>query len=256
MTVCSQPKCDAPVVARGLCQRHYSQERRGRLGMDAEPKPGDPSGLGRYGVIDRDEDSIACHECGERLVMLGPHLRRAHEMTVAEYRAEHGLPRTVGLVSLGEARALSERASERVGSPGWQRFEARRDPLAASQSRDEDAFRAPALVAHATEAGRTLSAAQRGTGAVKTCPACGGEYRGRRRTCSRACARRVIVETARAQPRPRDLTPDEAVQLRAAIGDLGPMVRRLQAAGVSSQSIARSLGRSPSWVSERWPKRP
>lgn len=75
--ICSE--CGEVALAVGLCPRHYSQQRRGTLAPDG-PTVGSPSGFGRYGVIDRDEDSILCHECGKRLAALGYHIRRVHDM--------------------------------------------------------------------------------------------------------------------------------------------------------------------------------
>lgn len=244
--------CEAVAVARGLCRRHYSQQRRGRLAPDG-PQSGDPSGFGRYGVIDRDEWAIACHECGAQFPRLAAHLTRDHGMTVAQYRARHGLPRTVGLVSEHVSRTLSEEATARVGSPGWQRLEAKRDPAMASSARGPEALRAPAVRQHAADLGRELADRQRGAGADRTCPACGRLYRGRRRACSDACASILRANGARSQPRARAATDSEVEQLRAATRDPGPVVRRLQAAGVSSRSIAAAFGRAPSWVSTRWP---
>ena len=126
--------CGEAAIAVGLCQRHYSQQGRGTLAPDG-PAVGSPSGFGCYGVIDRDEDTILCHECGRRLAALGYHISRAHGMTVTQYRTKHGLKRGVGLVAEGVARDRSQQAVSRVGSPAWQRLEAARDPAAAAHSR-------------------------------------------------------------------------------------------------------------------------
>lgn len=254
---CEVAGCDAPHLADGLCQRHYSQRRRGRLAPDA-PQVGDPSGFGRWGVLDRDEESVLCHECGRRLGSLGYHLRRVHDMTVPEYQDAHGLARTVGLVSLGVARRLSERALDQVGGAGWQRLEAARDPVAASGARDEGAMRSPAALRQAARKGRALSVRQRGTGVVRECSVCGAPHQGRGVTCGRdACLTEVRSRRSRASTSARYVaaSDEQASELRRATGDaLGVVVRRLQSEGVSSASIARALGRSRAWVSEHFPR--
>ena len=94
------------------------------------------SGFGTLGVVDRDEDTVGCHECGRRFRMLVQHLRLAHEMTVAEYRRLHQLPATVPLTCLSTSELISAQSTARVGSPKWVRFERARDrTLPASQVR-------------------------------------------------------------------------------------------------------------------------
>ena len=73
------------------------------------------SGFGTLGVVDRDEDTVGCHECGRRFRMLVQHLRLAHEMTVAEYRRLHQLPATVPLYYL-KAVAVKPRKRAGIGS--------------------------------------------------------------------------------------------------------------------------------------------
>lgn len=64
-----------------------------------------------------DSDGIlTCLECGRRYRALGAHLRRAHDMTAAEYRDTHQLPRTAALAAdstrtLGRERMLAEDTS-------------------------------------------------------------------------------------------------------------------------------------------------
>lgn len=36
--ICSQSDCEEAAIARGYCQRHYMQERRGTLGLEQQPK--------------------------------------------------------------------------------------------------------------------------------------------------------------------------------------------------------------------------
>lgn len=241
---CRQPGCHTDAIAKGLCRKHYSQARRGRLGPDL-PEEGSPSGFGRYGVVDRDEYTILCHECGQRFEALAYHLRRAHEMTADEYRAAHGLPRTAGLVSLGVSRTQSERARERVGSPAWQRLEAKRDPVAASHARDEDAVRSPAVRRHAAIKGAEVSRTLRGTGDVKTCPVCGAKYRGRPKSCSPECA----AQAKRRHLVPR-LAPEDVQRVRSDPDQWAP---RLLERGFGRRAIAEALGWDPGKVYRRWP---
>ena len=78
---------------------------------------------------------MTCHECGRRLAALGWHVC-GHDMTADEYRESHGLSRGQPLTSLGTAAALSAASSARVGTAGWQRMVAHRDPQAAAAARD------------------------------------------------------------------------------------------------------------------------
>ena len=237
--------CDAKAIALGLCRRHYSQQRRhGTAEEDASPEIGSPSGHGQWGIIDRDETSIGCHECGARVVRLGAHLG-VHGMSVAEYRVAHGLPRSVGLVSLGEARLMSERALARVGSPGWQRLEAARDPQMAAASRDAAALRAPAVVRHAAAQATKMAAESRGSGRVKECPVCGAGFRGRNRTCGAGCA-----AVWRRRDRAPRIPKAEVAALRA---DPSRLVPVWLDQGFSRVRIAEALGVDPTWVYRRWP---
>jgi hypothetical protein len=51
--VCDFNSCDRPVYARGLCRRHYMQNREG--------KPLSP--IGRYRRTHKDENGRVCVEC-------------------------------------------------------------------------------------------------------------------------------------------------------------------------------------------------
>ena len=55
-----------------------------------------------------DDGLITCLSCGRRFRSLGPHLARAHQMTAAEYRAEHRLPASATLMATGVRGALSK----------------------------------------------------------------------------------------------------------------------------------------------------
>lgn len=60
---------------------------------------GADSGCGRYGILDHTEDGrLICHECGRGVAHLSSHVR-GHGITAGEYRARHGLPRSLPLVS-------------------------------------------------------------------------------------------------------------------------------------------------------------
>ncbi|MGB5937738.1 MAG: hypothetical protein WBG76_17950, partial [Ornithinimicrobium sp.] len=61
---------------------------------------GDADGFGTYGVLNEDDDGLLlCHMCGNRLAHLGLHVYKAHGIKAADYRREHGLRPTRGLVS-------------------------------------------------------------------------------------------------------------------------------------------------------------
>ncbi|MGW8851569.1 MucR family transcriptional regulator [Streptomyces xiamenensis] len=66
-----------------------------------------------------DDGRLVCLECGNAYRLMAPHLARAHEMSTAEYRAAHQLPRQLSLRS----EALNERAREK----GKQRYANRPD---------------------------------------------------------------------------------------------------------------------------------
>lgn len=97
-------------------------------------KVGDPDGFGRFGTLDRDEDSVVCHECGRHFRMLVQHLRQAHAMSTSEYRERHGLPATLPLTCLGTSELIADRSRARIGTDQWLRFEeGRTRTLPASQ---------------------------------------------------------------------------------------------------------------------------
>jgi hypothetical protein len=94
---------------------------------------GDPDGYGIYGQLTTSNDGgLICHECGQERAALGRHVR-VHGLTAATYRERHGLGRSVPLASKDLRGRLKEKASARVGSPAWDRFEAARDTNAARQ---------------------------------------------------------------------------------------------------------------------------
>ena len=173
-------------------------------------------------------------------------------MTADEYRESHGLSRGQPLTSLGTAAALSAASSARVGTAGWQRMVAHRDPQAAAAARDFT------VTAPAVRAGRGERAVDGRLPAreprVRVCPHCGAEYTGPRKTCGRAeCVRQCVADGHRRQIARRwpAIDHDTADALRRATGDaLTAMVVGLQAAGFSSIS----LGRSPAWMTTHYPR--
>ncbi|MBK7822804.1 MAG: MucR family transcriptional regulator [Tessaracoccus sp.] len=73
------------------------------------PEFGAPSGVGRYGVLDRDDDGRpVCHECGRAFEQLATHTRTAHGLTAARYREKHGLSTRTRLIGTATAARLSE----------------------------------------------------------------------------------------------------------------------------------------------------
>ncbi|MGA5823553.1 MucR family transcriptional regulator [Kitasatospora sp. NPDC094028] len=50
---------------------------------------------------------VTCLVCGRRFRSLAPHLARTHEMSAAEYRAEHALPASAALMATDVRRSLS-----------------------------------------------------------------------------------------------------------------------------------------------------
>ena len=107
--------CDRQVAARGLCWPHYKRHvvRGQPIPTEPQPRVGDPSGHGVYGVMERHETLALCHECGGWYVSVGAHAYAVHDMTAAEYRTEHGLKRTQPLTSLGTSRTRSEQSAPR-----------------------------------------------------------------------------------------------------------------------------------------------
>ena len=120
MTLCGDCHEREP-VAHGRCMRCYKRHRRGQPRLATLRRVGDQDGFGIYGVLDVDEDGVLCHECGLRFRSVGQHVYMAHEMTAAEYREAHGLPRMQALISPEVAARLSEIATERIDTPATTR---------------------------------------------------------------------------------------------------------------------------------------
>ena len=152
---------------------------------------GDPDGHGRYGIIDGDGKRILCHECGRTYKSLAAHAQMAHQMTAEDYRSAHGIPKRIPLVSPEVSAAKSEKSKSQVGSEGWKRLEAKRDPTAASHARDKTAFRLRGVdvEAHAKHARQNIKGAKK---RVRPCVVCGRppmKTRMRYPACSDLCAR-------------------------------------------------------------------
>lgn len=65
----------------------------------------------RHGYLDEHDGRLICHECGRTFLHLATHIRLAHGLTAAEYRAAHGLGVTTALVAPMTSARMSERAS-------------------------------------------------------------------------------------------------------------------------------------------------
>lgn len=110
--ICATPECVRlwTVPALRLCTPCYQRQRAGQPLTD--PRRGQPSGYGRYGIIERGETWIMCHECGDLVVSVPHHIRPTHHMTIRAYRAKHGLPQGASLASVGLERGQRARASQ------------------------------------------------------------------------------------------------------------------------------------------------
>ena len=87
--------------------------------------------------------------------------------------------------------------------------------------------------------------------AHSTCPVCGTEFRGRRRTCSPECASAASSAGATRQAAARrTLTADDIAAIQSGTAD----IPALQASGIPSAAIARVLGRSGAWMTAHYPR--
>lgn len=154
-------------------------------------KPGDKDGYGRYGHIDETADGLLCHECGKRYRSLGAHSNGAHGMTADEYRATHGIPQRIPLVTTAMSQTMSKHSSSRVGTEAWQRLVDKRDPTAASRSRTPEAYklRGDDLARKIETSKRNIAGARKPI--TRKCITCGALIKGRKGidTCSPLCAR-------------------------------------------------------------------
>ena len=154
---------------------------------------GDPDGHGRYGVLDEDEDGLLCAQCGWRGPHLGLHAHRAHGMTATQYRLEHGLRRSKGLVAAAVREKLVERSAGQLARRS--QFLANRDTRKATAARlAANQPPSPAGAAASAAAARRRVGSRR-AGIVVVCAACDAEFcplqgASKRRFCSRSCASR------------------------------------------------------------------
>lgn len=200
--VCDAVGCRRRSQAGALrCGVHQRRRTRGDLqrgtaaggGATLEAAPeeddvGEPSGFGLLGVVDRDHYAVMCHECGAWYKTLAPHLRSAHEMTVAEYREAHQLPAQIGLTSLAYAQTNAEHARERIGTPGWERF---------TQARDQVL---PTARTMGVEANRHTTAGTRAARAADARERLDPPRRDEQKWQQRLSAYRQFVETHRRKP--------------------------------------------------------
>lgn len=174
---------------------------------------GDPDGHGEYGRLTHTEEGIICHECGHAFHQLATHVRTVHGYSgAAEYRAVHGLRLREKLVS----KATQARMSEK--------WEADREGRLKTLAEGRD-------VRKAIKASRKKNRQENWSPATRA-------------------ARLAAVEARRG----RELTEEEQARLTADVG-MEEWCRRarevLEDPTVNASSMSRSLGLSPSTVSQR-----
>ena len=229
---CAAPGCHKPVAAKGLCITHYKAQRRGHDVYTREKQVGEPSGFGRFGIIDGDEHKLLCHECGEYFVSVAGHIYGAHGLRAREYKDRHGIPRGVALIAPEMAQRQSEGAKSRVGTEDWKKLEAARDPKAAAHARDADALRK-----RGRNRERSLKAdmesirGQRKRVHDGVCAVC-GEPRGAGRSAHMTCPRKACELILRYRNR------------NGADGEMLGRVDRLQAGGAGWKTAAEGTGMS------------
>ena len=161
--------------------------------------------FGLMGVLESDGsgDHVRCHVCGEWFVSLASHVRLAHEMTAAEYRAEFGLNKRQALVSPADSERrrsardllakyhhlspMRDPKTARVGNPGPRRVQHLK-ALAEAQATPE--YKAKMSVAQShprpymAERNRRIAAIKRGqpkppytAGEERSCVICGTAFR-------------------------------------------------------------------------------
>lgn len=199
---------------------------------------GDKDGYGQYGIIDGDDERILCHECGRMYKSLAAHAQMAHGMTAEDYRAAHGIPKRIALVSPKVSAKRSEKAKGRLGSEAWKKFEAKRDPTAASHSRDEESFkrRGADIEAHAQRARQHLKGAKK---KIRPCVVCG----------------RPPIKTQMMVPTCSDLCYRISTYRSHKGGQRAARWWRMWEEGESWSAIGRMYGCSPTnvrWTVRRW----
>ncbi|MFE9427706.1 MucR family transcriptional regulator [Kitasatospora sp. NPDC006697] len=117
------------------------------------------------GVQPQEDGRLECLECGRWFRLLPPHLGSAHQMSAAEYREAHQLPRRLGL----RASDLAERAREQ----GRERYAGRPDiraqmergrmiaPATSAVRSSQETARRPGVVAARRRGGAGKAAAER-----------------------------------------------------------------------------------------------
>lgn len=165
-------------------------------------RPGDKDGYGRYGYVDETADRLLCHECGKHYKSLGAHVYGAHGMAADEYRAAHGIPQRIPLVTKAMSQTMSKHASSRVGTEAWQRLVEKRDPTAASRAKTPEAYklRGDDLARKIETSTRNLAGAKKPI--TRRCITCGALIKGRKGidTCSPLCARIATYESKTRAP--------------------------------------------------------
>ncbi|MEU3020074.1 MucR family transcriptional regulator [Nocardiopsis sp. NPDC007018] len=137
---------------------------------------GDPDGHGVYGQLTTGDDGgLICHECGQERQFLGRHVRE-HGMTAESYREAHGLGRGTSLAAPALRLRFGALASERVGSPEWERFAASRNHEKARR-KSRAAFETP-LRAETSESRRQQALAASRSRPPRVCevPGCGRKH--------------------------------------------------------------------------------
>ena len=167
---------------------------------------GEPDGHGLFGVLDEDAEGLLCHICGWRGPHLGLHAYKAHGIRARQYKLEHGLRRSKGLVPAAVLEKLAERGA--VQMPSRTALVAGRDPSKATAARLAAGLPlSPAGAVASASAGQTHRG-QRRTGIVVTCAECGAEFcpllgASTRKFCTRSCAsrhnRRRALQSGRAR---------------------------------------------------------
>ena len=162
--------------------------------------PGDPDGHGRYGYLDGDDERVICHECGRGYRSLAAHVHATHGMTVADYRAAHGLPRGLPLVSPAISRAKSEQSRARIGTQAWEKLVAKRDPTAASRARTAESHARRGLDAEKARTTALANISGQTKPHTRICRTC-GEYPPRKGAtyCSELCKRIGRLTTSASQ---------------------------------------------------------
>jgi hypothetical protein len=165
---------------------------------------GEPDGHGLFGLLDEDADGLLCHICGWRGPHLGLHAYKGHGMSARQYKLEHGLRRSKGLVATAVLEKLAERGAAQM--PSRTGFVAARDPRRATAARLAGGMPLSPAGAAASASGRQTPRVKRRLEIVVTCEECGAEFcplrmARRRKFCTRSCASRYNRRRA-SQSRP------------------------------------------------------